>query len=43
MERAQIEALLPHREPFLLVDRVVEIAPGRSTVAEHDVTPIINT
>jgi len=38
MERAQIEALLPHREPFLLVDRVVEIAPGRSAVAEHDVT-----
>ena len=38
MDRAQIERLLPHREPFLLVDRVVEIEPGRSAVAEHDVT-----
>jgi beta-hydroxyacyl-ACP dehydratase FabZ len=25
MEREQIEALLPHRDPFLMVDRVVEI------------------
>ena len=37
MDRAQIEELLPHRSPFLLVDRVVEIDPGKSAVAEHDV------
>jgi 3-hydroxyacyl-[acyl-carrier-protein] dehydratase len=28
-----IRALLPHRYPFLLVDRVVEIVPGESIVA----------
>ncbi len=37
MDRAKIEELLPHREPFLLVDRVVEIEPGKWAIAEHDV------
>lgn len=27
-ERARIEELLPHRDPFLLVDRIVEEGPG---------------
>jgi beta-hydroxyacyl-ACP dehydratase FabZ len=38
MERDQIERLLPHRDPFLFADRVLEIDPGTSAVAEHDVT-----
>jgi UDP-3-O-[3-hydroxymyristoyl] N-acetylglucosamine deacetylase/3-hydroxyacyl-[acyl-carrier-protein] dehydratase len=33
MEREEIEALLPHREPFLMVDRVLEVDPGERAVA----------
>jgi beta-hydroxyacyl-ACP dehydratase FabZ len=31
-------ARIPHRYPFLLVDRIVEITPGRSIVALKNVT-----
>ncbi|KAI5064149.1 hypothetical protein GOP47_0020819 [Adiantum capillus-veneris] len=34
----QIREILPHRFPFLLVDRVVEITPGVSAVAIKNVT-----
>ena len=34
----QIQKLLPHRYPFLLVDRVIEIDPGKSIVAIKNVT-----
>lgn len=34
----QIQELLPHRYPFLLVDRVVEIVPDVSVVALKNVT-----
>jgi len=34
----QIQELLPHRYPFLLVDRVVEIVPEVSVVALKNVT-----
>jgi 3-hydroxyacyl-[acyl-carrier-protein] dehydratase len=34
----QIQDLLPHRYPFLLVDRVIEIEPGVSVVALKNVT-----
>lgn len=34
----EIMARIPHRYPFLLVDRVVEIVPGRSIVAIKNVT-----
>jgi 3-hydroxyacyl-[acyl-carrier-protein] dehydratase len=30
-----IEALIPHRDPFLLIDRVTELEPGVRAVAEH--------
>ncbi len=33
MDAAAIRGLLPHREPFLLVDEVLEIEPGRRLVA----------
>jgi beta-hydroxyacyl-ACP dehydratase FabZ len=33
-----IQRLLPHRYPFLLVDRVVEIEPGKRLVAIKNVT-----
>jgi 3-hydroxyacyl-[acyl-carrier-protein] dehydratase len=31
--RTEIEAILPHREPFLLIDEVLELEPGRRVVA----------
>jgi 3-hydroxyacyl-[acyl-carrier-protein] dehydratase len=35
--RAEIEAILPHRDPFLLIDEVVELEPGRRVVARKRV------
>ena len=37
--RADIEKILPHRDPFLWVDRVVEHELGSRVVAELDVDP----
>jgi 3-hydroxyacyl-[acyl-carrier-protein] dehydratase len=39
--REAIEEILPHREPFLLIDEVIELRPGegavaRKTVQEHE-------
>jgi 3-hydroxyacyl-[acyl-carrier-protein] dehydratase len=33
-----VAAILPHRYPFLLVDRVIELEPGQSIVALKNVT-----
>jgi 3-hydroxyacyl-[acyl-carrier-protein] dehydratase len=33
-----IKELLPHRYPFLLVDRVIEVTPGKSLLAIKNVT-----
>ena len=38
VDAEQIAAILPHRYPFLLVDRVVELSPGQSIVAIKNVT-----
>jgi len=35
MDAVQIQNILPHRYPFLFIDRVVEVVPGASIVAEH--------
>ena len=35
--REQIEAILPHRDPFLLLDEVVELEPGVRVVARKRV------
>ena len=35
--RAEIEAILPHREPFLLIDEVVELELGVRAVARKTV------
>lgn len=37
LDREQIEAIIPHRTPFLLVDRVLEYTPGERAVGELDV------
>src|SRR5438045_6762251 len=38
MNREQIEAVLPHRDPMLLIDEVVELVPGKRVVARKTVT-----
>lgn len=38
LEAADIMNLLPHRYPFLLVDRVVELEPGKRAVGIKQVT-----
>jgi 3-hydroxyacyl-[acyl-carrier-protein] dehydratase len=35
--RQEIEAILPHREPFLLIDEVLELEPGARVVARKRV------
>ena len=35
LDRAGIKALIPHREPFLLIDRITELEPGVRAVGEH--------
>ena len=32
LDAGQIQAIIPHRYPFLLVDRVVELEPGKRVV-----------
>jgi 3-hydroxyacyl-[acyl-carrier-protein] dehydratase len=34
----EIQKLIPHRYPFLLVDRVLEVEPGKSVVGIKNVT-----
>ena len=36
LDQAAIEAVIPHREPFLFVDRIVEIEYGRRAVGYID-------
>jgi 3-hydroxyacyl-[acyl-carrier-protein] dehydratase len=35
--REAIEQILPHREPFLLIDEVLELEPGSRVVARREV------
>ena len=37
LQRHEIEAILPHREPFLLIDEVLELEPGARVVARKTV------
>jgi 3-hydroxyacyl-[acyl-carrier-protein] dehydratase len=38
LELEDIKAILPHRHPFLLVDRVIELEPDRRVVALKNIT-----
>jgi 3-hydroxyacyl-[acyl-carrier-protein] dehydratase len=38
LDARQIQALIPHRPPFLLIDRIVDMEPGKRVVAEKDVS-----
>ena len=37
LDRTAIEAIIPHRAPFLLIDRIIELEPGRAAIGELDV------
>ena len=38
MDKAAIEAVLPHRDPMLLIDEVLELVPGERVLARKTVT-----
>jgi 3-hydroxyacyl-[acyl-carrier-protein] dehydratase len=38
LEAADIMRIIPHRYPFLLIDRVIELEPGKRVVAMKSVT-----
>lgn len=38
MENVEITKVIPHRYPFLFIDRVLELEPGRRAVAVKNVT-----
>lgn len=37
--RETIEQILPHREPFLLIDEVLELEPGKRVLARREIRP----
>src|SRR5205085_1610042 len=37
LDRAGIEAIIPHRDPFLLVDEVLELIPGERALGRYHV------
>jgi 3-hydroxyacyl-[acyl-carrier-protein] dehydratase len=37
--REVIESIIPHRDPFLFIDEVLELEPGRRVVARRSVRP----
>jgi 3-hydroxyacyl-[acyl-carrier-protein] dehydratase len=39
LDSLQIQAIIPHREPFLLVDRIVELEEGKRIVGMRYVNP----
>ena len=39
MNKEDIKKIIPHREPFLLVDEVLELEPGKSITAVKHVSP----
>ena len=38
IDATEIQSILPHRYPFLFIDRVVEVVPDTSVIAEHMVS-----
>lgn len=37
MNKEQIKSIIPHRDPFLLIDEIVELEPGKKVVAKKRV------
>ena len=38
LDRKAIEEIIPHRDPFMLLDEVTEMVPGESVVAKKHIT-----
>jgi len=38
LDAAAIRRTIPHRAPFLLVDRIIELIPGKRAIGVHHVT-----
>jgi 3-hydroxyacyl-[acyl-carrier-protein] dehydratase len=38
LDATQIQAIIPHRPPFLLIDRIIELEPGKRIVGLKDVS-----
>ena len=38
LSNAEIQKIIPHRYPFLLIDKVLEVEPGKKAVALKNVT-----
>jgi 3-hydroxyacyl-[acyl-carrier-protein] dehydratase len=38
LSNAEIQKIIPHRYPFLLIDKVLEVEPGKKAVAIKNVT-----
>jgi len=38
LDRAAIESIIPHRDPFLLVDEITELVPGELAAGRYHVT-----
>ena len=39
LSREQIKEIIPHRDPFLFLDEIVELVPGQRAVAIKQVRP----
>ena len=39
MNKEQIMEIIPHRDPFLLIDEIEELEPGKRVVAYKNMTP----
>ncbi|PWM35633.1 MAG: beta-hydroxyacyl-ACP dehydratase [Clostridiales bacterium] len=39
MDKEQIKKIIPHRDPFLLIDEVLELEPGVRCVAQKYIAP----
>ena len=39
LDRVGIEAIIPHRDPFLLIDEITELVPGEHAVGRYHVDP----
>lgn len=38
LDKTQIEAIIPHRDPFLLIDRIEELVPGKKATGYWKLT-----
>ena len=39
LTQEQIKEIIPHRDPFLLIDEILELEPGKSVVARKYIKP----